>query len=187
MDCQRLSILQVLKPVHWMLESPLNALSISFMIANNTRMEKKAKVWVVTVSFMETISNWPTKAGNHAVCENESFLCGCVCVCLPGVATSKGTEPGNGEQEPWGHQCDAGVRKKPFLNCGISGTAQSGHCSALFKRKKLQETQVWALPLDCSLLTWKKPGIFSLFSLSQSLVQSGGGYTGNCFSTADFC
>lgn len=53
-------------------------------------------------------------------CENESFLCGCVCVCLPVLATSKGTEPGNGEQEPWGHQCNAGVRKKPFLNYGIN-------------------------------------------------------------------
>lgn len=44
----------------------------------------------------------------------------CVCVCLPVLATSEGTEPGNGEQEPWGHQCDAGVRRKPFLSCGIS-------------------------------------------------------------------
>lgn len=103
-----------------MLESPSYALSISFTIANIIRMEKKTKGWIVPASFMETISNWPTKAGNHVPCENESFLCGCVCVCLPVLATSEGTEPGNGEQEPWGHQCDAGVRRKPFLSCGIS-------------------------------------------------------------------
>lgn len=44
--------------------------------------KRKAKSWIVPVSFIETISNWPTKAGNHVPYENESILCECM-RCVP--------------------------------------------------------------------------------------------------------
>lgn len=137
---QLLSVLQVLKPVtsaHWMLESPSYALSISFTIANIIRMEKKTKGWIVPASFMETISNWPTKAGNHVPCENESFLCGCVCVCVPACS---GHLRGHWARQ-WGTgalgtSVRCGCQKKAFpqlWNQWEVGTARSNHCSALFK------------------------------------------------------
>jgi len=81
-------------------------------------MGGEAKSWIVPVSFIETIRNWPTKAGNHVPYEQVTLLCECV-RCVPVVCES--SQPVDGVHEPQGRQRNAGVRRKLLLCSRING------------------------------------------------------------------
>lgn len=96
--------------------------------------KKKAKSWVVPVSFIETISNWPTKAGNHVRYENESILCECRS-CVPVVQRLPASRRGT-----WapGTSVKCRCQKKAFTpqqNQWEEGTACSNHRGVLLEVK----------------------------------------------------
>lgn len=97
--------------------------------------KKKAKSWIVPVSFTETVSNWPTKAGNHVPYKNESILCECM-RCVPVVqrlpASCQGTPT-------LGTSVKCRCQKKAFTlqqNQWEEGTACCNHRGVLLEVKK---------------------------------------------------